>query len=110
MSKVDNTSQQPSAAAEEHTGAQAQEASATQAAAPQAANSSNWLKGLALVGILNGYIIGPMILFGLPGWWLARHFEAKWILVVALVIALIVSWVMILKNSEKQLKKLMLRK
>lgn len=73
-------------------------------------HSSAYLKALAVMGITTGYIFGPMILILLPAWWLSQRYHATWIAIVGALIALVISNVLIFRNTDRVLKKLSLKK
>ncbi|PIW37148.1 MAG: hypothetical protein COW24_01660 [Candidatus Kerfeldbacteria bacterium CG15_BIG_FIL_POST_REV_8_21_14_020_45_12] len=63
-------------------------------------------RALALVGITTGYIFGPMVLFGGIGWLLGKMFDSRVIVVVSFLLALVVSNVLIFRNTEKHARNL----
>lgn len=63
-------------------------------------------KGLLLSATITGYILGPLVLFGLLGFFLDRHFETKpWILLASLAIAFVSTNILIYKRSSQIAKK-----
>lgn len=69
--------------------------------------SSVYLKALALMGITTSYIFVPMVVITGGGWWLSQRFEQQWIVFVAAFISLIISNLLIFKNTEKVLKRIL---
>lgn len=66
----------------------------------------NLLKGLALLGVTSGYILGPLLLFGGIGWWLTDRYDNKAYVIAAIFIAFIVSNLLIITNTTKMMRHL----
>lgn len=56
--------------------------------------------GLSIIFSISGYIFGPMILFGGIGFWLGKKYDSMVFIVVALIIALLISNTLIFKRSH----------
>jgi hypothetical protein len=69
--------------------------------------SSPYLRGLAMLGIITGYIMGPLLLLGGIGWWLSERYDNLLFVFIGLGIALVTTNVLIFKNTKKQLQKLL---
>lgn len=67
---------------------------------------SRTVQALAIVGITSGYIIGPMAILGGIGWWLTNRYDSKLFILGFILLALVVSNLLIFRNTEKVLKKL----
>ena len=67
---------------------------------------SNLFQALRLVGFTSGFIFGPMIFFGGIGWWLSQRFGSLLYIFVSLVIALIISNLLIFKNTGRMMRRI----
>lgn len=58
--------------------------------------------GLKIASVISGYIIGPILLFGIIGYALDQYWHTnKLALIISLVVAFICSNVLILKDAPK---------
>lgn len=67
---------------------------------------SNTFKALTVVGYTTGFIIGPMVVFGGIGWWLSKNFDNVLFVFGGLILALIVSNILIFRNTSYIVKKI----
>jgi len=64
------------------------------------------LKGFALSAMISGYIIGPLLILGGGAWWLYKNdYVSKIVVVIAILIAFILSNVLIVKRSKKMIER-----
>lgn len=67
---------------------------------------SPYIKALSVVGITTGFIFGPMALFGGIGWWLTKQYNNNLFVIIAVLLALVVSNILIFRTTETVLKKI----
>lgn len=65
-----------------------------------------YLKGLVVVGITSSYIFGPMLVIGGIGYWLTQRYDNKLFVFGALLIALVVSNILIFKNTNSIVRRI----
>lgn len=69
-------------------------------------SATPYLKSLAVVGIVTGFIFGPMLVIGGLGYWLGQQFDTIIFPIVFLLIALVVSNILIFKRTQTITEKL----
>lgn len=65
---------------------------------------SSGVKGIAVASAITGYILGPLIIFGGIGWWLADKFSNRLFLFGGVVVAFLITNILILRNTTKMIK------